>query len=321
MNTIARLRGLAVSAAAIVAVGLGAGPAAAEALSKDLIKFGLGVDPAFSAIYYAKQQKLFEKHGINVELQQYTQGGDAVDALIPGQLQVGSAAESTVMVRAARGDVRAIGVFSQSGTFIKFVMRKGVDDVKQVKKFGVVVGSVSEFSTIKLMQKYNIDEKTISIVKGGPPEFPALLARGDVDGYFMWEPWPSLGVQQGGKIFTTSGDVGYVYNMVIAVSGPWFDTHKAEAAALMKAIAEACAALSADSSKAGAASQAEIKIPAAKANELVQGVEWRVRDFSDDDIKRYKEIAEFQASRKITPKPVDVEKFAQKGFVTNSVLK
>lgn len=299
---------------AAFAVLASAGIAAAQGLSKDVIKLGLGVDPAFSAIYYAKQAKLFEKHGVNVEVQQYTQGGDAIDSLIAGTLQLGSAAESTVMIRSTRGDIRGLSVFSQSGTFIKFVVRKGLDDVKQVKKYGIVVGSVSEFSTIKLMQKYGIDESTVSIVKGSPPEFPALLARGDVDGYFMWEPWPSMGVKQGGKILTNSGEVGYVYNMLIAANGPWFDKHRAEAMAVLKAIAEACDALRADPSKAGVASQAEIKLPAAQANELTQGVEWRMRDFSDDDMKRYKEIAAFQASRKITAKAADVDKFAQKGF-------
>jgi NitT/TauT family transport system substrate-binding protein len=312
MKTFAKFCGT--TALAAIAVLAMAGIAAAQGLSKDLIKLGLGVDPAFSAIYYAKQAKLFEKHGVNVEVQQYTQGGDAIDSLVAGQLQLGSAAESTVMIRATRGDIRGMGVFSQSGSFIKFVVRKGIDDVKQVKKFGVVVASVSEFSTIKLIQKYGIDEKTITYVKGGPPEFPALLARGDVDGYFMWEPWPSLGVKQGGKVLTNSGEVGYVYNMLIAANGPWFDKHKAEATAVLKAIAEACDALRADPSKAGTASQAEIKLPAAQANELTQGVEWRMRDFTDDDLKRYKEIAQFQATRKITAKPAEVDKVMMKGF-------
>ena len=109
---------------------------------------------------------------------------------------------------ATRADVRGLAIFSQSGTFIKFVARKGIDDVKQAKKFGVVVGSVSEFSTVKLLQKYGIDEKSVQFVKAGPPEFPALLARGDVDGYFLWEPWPANGVKQGGKINVASGAIG-----------------------------------------------------------------------------------------------------------------
>ncbi|MGH7006483.1 MAG: ABC transporter substrate-binding protein, partial [Alphaproteobacteria bacterium] len=310
MRTIAKSLG----ALAAVAVIAAAGAAAAQTLSKEPIKLAVGVDPAFSAIYYAKQAKLFEKAGLNVELMQFTQGGDAVDALIAAQVHLAASAESTIMIRSTRGDVRALAVFSQSGTFIKFVARSGITDVKQAKKFGVVVGSVSEFSTIKLLAKYGIDEKSVEFVKAGPPEFPALLARGSVDGYFLWEPWPANGVKQGGKVLATSGDVGYVYNMLIAAAGPWFDKNKAEATALLKALAESCNALTADPAKAGAATQAEVKLPAAQANELLKGVEWGVRDFTDADLARYKEIAAFQAERKITAKAANVDTFALKGF-------
>jgi NitT/TauT family transport system substrate-binding protein len=305
---------------AAVAGLVAATPAAAAdkpALSKDPIRYAVGVDPAFSAIYLAKQQNLFDKAGINVKIVQYTQGGDAVDAVIANQADVVSSAESTVMIRATRGDVRALGVYSQSGSYIKFVARKGIDDVKQVKKFGVVAGSVSEFSTVKLLNKYGIDEKSVEFVKAGPPEFPALLARGSVDGYFLWEPWPANGVKQGGKILATSGDVGYVYNMWVAASGPWLDKHKAEAHALMKALAQACDELRAHPEKAGEASQKEIKLPAAQANELLKGVEWKVRDFTPADIATYKAIADFQVSRKITATKADVDKVVQKGFVSN----
>src|SRR5262249_12003101 len=155
----------------------------------------------------------------------------AVDALVAGQVQLAASAESTIMIRSTRADVRALAIFSESGSFIKFVARKGISDAKQAKKLGVVVGSVSEFSTIKLLQKNGIDEKSVEFVKAGPPEFPALLARGDVDGYFLWEPWPTNGVKQGGHVLATSGDVGYVYNMLIAANGAWLDGHKKEAAA------------------------------------------------------------------------------------------
>lgn len=304
-----------VAAAVLLAGGLaGAAVAQDKPLSKAVIKLGLGVDPAFSAIYHAKQTKMFEKAGLNVELIQYAQGADGIDAMIAGQVQLSSAAESTMMVRSTRGDVRALAVFSQSGTFIKFVVRKGITDLKQAKTLGIVAGSVSEYSTGKMLIKYGIDEKSIKFIKGGPPEFPALLARGDVDGYFMWEPWPSNGVKQGGTILMNSGDVGYVYNMLISTTTAWIEKNPAEAKAFLAVVAASCAELRADPAKAGAASQAEVKIPAATANELLKGVEWRVRDFTDADVKSYKEIAAFQLDRKIITKPVDVDKFLLKGF-------
>lgn len=311
-----RLRQLSTSVAAIaVAVVLAAGAAAQDrALSKDPIRLSVGVDPAFSAIYYAKQEKLFEKHGINLQVVQFTQGGDGVDALVANQVEMSSTAESTVLTRSLRADIRLVTIFSESGKFIKFVARKGIDDIKQVKKFGIVPGSVSELSTVLLLAKLGIEEKSIELIRGAPPEFPALLARGDVDGYFMWEPWPSNGVKQGGKILMNSGDVGYVYNMMITANFAWISTHKPEIKAFIAALDEACKALVADPSRIGKAVQAEVKLPAAQANELAKDVEWKVRKVTADDIARYKQIAAFQVARKIAPRAADIDKIVQSGL-------
>ena len=77
---------------------------AAHAQSKEPIKIAIGVDAAFVPLYLSKQNKLFEKHGVNVELVQFTQGGDALDAVAAGQMPLGGAAEPTTLIRATRTD-------------------------------------------------------------------------------------------------------------------------------------------------------------------------------------------------------------------------
>lgn len=286
----------------------------AHAQSKEPVKFAVGVDAAYVSIYLAKENKLFEKHGVNVDILQFTQGGDSLDSVVAGQTVVGSAAEPTTLIRAARTDIKVLGVIGQSATYIKLVVRAGISDVKQLKKLGVVPGSVSEFSTEQMLVKYGIDPKSVEIIKGGPPEFPALLARGDVDGYFLWEPWPTNGVKQGGKILLTSGDVGYAYNMWISANGTWLASHEAEAKAMFAALAEGCEIARADPARAAAAVQSEAKIPAATAAAMLKEVECVVRDFSDADMATYQKIADFLTSRKIIPNKLDVSKIVLKGF-------
>jgi NitT/TauT family transport system substrate-binding protein len=278
------------------------------------IRIAVGVDPAYSPFFLAKQEKLFAAAGLDVNVVQYTQGAEGVDGMVAGQNQIAAATEATVLNRSTRGDVRALAVFSQSPKFIKLVVRNGIGDVKQVRKLGIVPGSVNEFATAKLLEKHQIDPKTVEYVRAGPPEFPALLARGDVDGYVMWEPWPANGVKAGGKILAYSGDFGYTYNLVIAASGPWFDKHKTEAKALVNAIAQACQRITADPAKAGSATQAEAKIPSAQTMELLKDVECRVRDFTSTDLANYKEIAGFLAERKITQTRPEVDRVVQMGF-------
>ena len=288
--------------------------APAGAQTKEPIKLAIGVDAAYVPIYLSKQAKLFEKHGVNVELVQFTQGGDALDAVAAGIAPMGGAAEPTTLIRAARADIKVLGIYGQSATYIKMVVKAGITDAKELKKLGVVPGSVSEFSTEQMLVKYGIDPKSVEMVKAGPPEFPALLARGDVDGYFLWEPWPTNGIKQGGKILLTSGDVGYSYNMWLSANGAWLAAHQAEAKSILAALAEACEIVRADPAKGAAAVQAEAKIPAATALETLKEVQCTVRDFSPTDLATYDKIADFLATRKITPGKVDLGKILQQGF-------
>ena len=304
----------------VVALALGATtallppPASAQSLSKDKIRVAIGVDAAYSPIYYAKQAKLFEAAGLNIEAMQFTQGGDAIDAIAAGQTELGGAAEPTTLIRAARADIKVLAIYGQSPTYIKLLVKPEITDPKQLKKIGIVPGSVSEFSVERMLTKYGIAPASVQFVKAGPPEFPALFARGDVDGYFLWEPWPTNGLKQGGKILMTSGDVGYAYNMWLSCSGSWLATHQAEAKALLGALAQACKAIDADLSKGAAAVQAEAKIPAATALEALKEIKCVVRDFTADDIATYESIAGFLAERKITAGKVDVRKVLQTGF-------
>jgi NitT/TauT family transport system substrate-binding protein len=286
----------------------------ADAQTKEPIKLAVGVDAAYVPIYLSKQSKLFEKHGVNLELVQFTQGGDALDAVAAGLMPMGGAAEPTTLIRAARADIKVLGIYGQSATYIKMVVKAGITDPKQLKKLGVVPGSVSDFATEQMLIKYGIDPKSIEIVKAGPPEFPALLARGDVDGYFLWEPWPTNGIKQGGKILLTSGDVGYSYNMWLSANGAWLASHQAEAKSILDALAEASEIVRADPTKGAAAVQAEAKIPAATALETLKEVQCTVRDFTPADLATYEKIADFLANRKITPGKVDLSKILQQGF-------
>ncbi len=288
----------------------------AAAQTKEPVKIAIGVDAAYVPLYLAKQDKLFDKHGVAVDLVQFTQGGDALDAVAAGQMPLGGAAEPTTLIRAARADIKVLGIYGQSATYIKFVAKAGISDPKQAKKLGIVPGSVSEFATELMLTKYGIDPKSVELIKAGPPEFPALLARGDVDGYFLWEPWPTNGVKQGGKVLLTSGDVGYSYNMWLSANGGWLAAHTPEAKNIFAALAEACEIVRKDPAKGAAAVQAEAKIPAATALETLKEVQCTVRDFTDADFATYDKIADFLAKRKITPGKVDLAKVIQRGFYT-----
>ncbi|MFE0593273.1 ABC transporter substrate-binding protein [Micromonospora echinospora] len=269
------------------------------------ITFGVGVDPAYSPIYLADQENLFDGTDLDVTVKQYQEGTGGLDAILAKQGQLTASTESSLLNRATRGDIRGLAVFSQSPSFIKLVARSGIADVTGIKKYGVVPGTVNEYATNKVLDAKGISKDAVEFVKASPAEMPALLQRGDIDGYIMWEPWPSRGVANGGKILLNSGDIGYVYNLVIGVDGAWYDANKDAAKKVVDTIATACEQLTASPEKAGTVTEKAIKIPAAEARTLLEGVQCQVRDFTEDDLVRYGEIAKFQADSGIVDKPAD----------------
>lgn len=287
-----------------------AAPAAAEP-----IRIAVGSDPAFTALYYASQQKLFEKAGLDVRLTVLTQAGDAMDGLVAGQYDMVAGSESTTMIRADRSSLKALGVFWQSSSYIKLTTGSNINSPKDIKTVGFVPGSASELSTLKLFARYGIDPKSVKLLPSPPPELPALLARNDIDAFFLWEPWPSRAVKQGAKVLLTSGDVGYTSTMLAVVTTDWLKTNRNSAEQVMKVIASACADLTSDPMKGAQAIQATIKIPAADAVELLKGTECKVRDFSASDITIYKDVMDFLVSKGAIKNKTDVTNMIEAGFI------
>jgi NitT/TauT family transport system substrate-binding protein len=280
----------------------------------EVVNIGLGIDAAYTPFFVAGHRGLFKKAGVDVNLIRFAQGGEAVDAVIAGQAQLSGAADQTNMIRIARGDLRALAIFEQSGAYIKLVVRPAISDPKEIKKFGIVKASVSEYSAQLALKKYGIDPATVQFVPSGPPELPALLARGDIDAFFAWEPWPGIAVKQGGKVIATSGDVGYAYTMWLCASGPWLDKNTVAAHGVLAALAEANREITADPAKAAEDLQTVTKLPAADAIGFLKETSWTVRDFTDADAAGFERIADFLVAQKATPTRVDLHKALQRGF-------
>jgi NitT/TauT family transport system substrate-binding protein len=96
-----------------------AAPAAPAALKKLLLPYS-PVEASSTPLWLAVEEKLFEKHGLEVELQ-FVGGSSAIlQAMVGGQFDLGGVGGGDVApLRAAGGDVVMIGtymaVFSQEG--------------------------------------------------------------------------------------------------------------------------------------------------------------------------------------------------------------
>ncbi|MFD1791611.1 ABC transporter substrate-binding protein [Ochrobactrum teleogrylli] len=286
----------------------------ATAAKAETLTVALGTDPAFISVYVAEQRGLFEKAGLDVKLLRMAQGGDAMDAVVAGQATFGIAADQTVMIRLARADIKPLAVVSESGTHLELISRPDIGDPSQIKKLGVIKGTVSEYAAVMLLKKYQLDPSAVTLVPAGAPDLPALLQRGDVDAFFGWPPFNEQGRQQGGKTLLTSGDVGYVYTMWLSAQGEWLKTHQEEAKKFLAVVAEVNRDITTDRNAAAIDFQKATRMRAADTVPLIERLSFQTRDFSEADLVSFAGIADFLYEQKRTPQRVNIENYVQKGF-------
>ena len=312
----------AVAALALIVAVLLAGcsrPASkAEGTTQALVRIAVGVDAAFAPFYLAKQEDMFAKAGLNVELTQ-TEGGPApTQAVIAGAAQLAGNSDATIIPLMAKATgLRAVAVFQESSKYLKVVLRKGITDPRQIKKMATAPGLIT-LSTVRYLESKGIDRASVAFVNAGPPDFPTLLGKGDVDGYVIFDPWATKGVEAGGRITETIGDFGVKYVQWIDADQKWLDANAGLAAKIVKVLAEACEIVTSQPQRAADATEKEVKIAADQTMKVLPEITYAVRDLTDADVANSRQIVEFYQQEKLIDSSPDLDKALLVGWYTKS---
>ena len=162
-----------------------------------------------------------------------------------GETDVGSAGTASWMPRIVRGGIVILGTMATSPDAFKMAARTSIKSLADLKgkKVGSVGGSSTDYLWVLATRKLNIPESAIEVVGMPPPELVPSLDRGDIQAYFVWEPWATRGVEVSGKsnvhILANSGDVGYLLNFVIAANKKFVDAKPEVATRIVAAIRDA----------------------------------------------------------------------------------
>ena len=275
--------------------------------SGERISLSVGIDSIYTPMFLATTEGLWRKHGVNVEVRQFAQGGEGMDAMVAGSIQLAGSADSTVLARAPRTDLRALGVFVEDvGNYVKLVTREEIDRPQQIKKMGIIPGSVSEYGAAKLFEAEGIDPSGVKLVTAGPPELPALLEKGDIDGFVIWEPWPTRARDMGGKVLMESREFDLSYVLVLAAQKDWLDRNREQAKAVMDALGEATKLVESDPDRAAQAAGDQAKLPAEQVQGAIEDLEFGVRGFTSADERKWEDIVDFLEERDLIKRRPDV---------------
>ncbi len=211
------------------------------------IKIGIttGIDPVYGAFYVADKQGIFKKHGLDATVTKFDRGGEGLNALIAGQQDVASTAESTFILPIDKGaDFYVVAVTCQAPQTIKFVVRSDVQKPEDLKgkTLGIALGSVSEYVWDRFFEAFGMSRNDVKIVNVAPPETVPAMDRGDIDAFALWEPWPSRALEAMGnkaKILFPSSEKGmYAATLYLQIRKEFADKNPEGVKRLLGALIE-----------------------------------------------------------------------------------
>ena len=234
-----RRLGLAIIA---LTTGLGIAITGVNAQQKTKMAIGTGVDPAFAVFYIAKAGGIFDKNGLDVQLNTGPSGSAMVSFLVKNQSQAAMGAEQAGMQN-FNLDPNVV-VAAETTALVKWwaVVGRGIADMNALKgkKVGVALGSGSEVFWLAIIEKLKLNPKDYTVVNVEPPEMVAALERGNIDAFVSWEPWLTRAVQSVSNTKILQSNEGILLPRVyLYMNKEWAEKNKPAAQAFLRSLMQA----------------------------------------------------------------------------------
>ena len=199
-----------------------------------------GVDPAFSQFYVAKEAGLFEKNGLDVTINTGPSGSAMVPFLINNQVQAAYGSDlAGVINHQVDNNIVAVA----DGTYLRQVavggrpQRARPGRASRARGSAIAKGTGSEIFWNRVVEKLKLKAADYKIVDVEAPEMLAAIERGDIDGFAVWEPWPTrtLMTVKGTKILQTAEGIYNNINFVY-MNRSWIEKNEDTAEKFIRAL-------------------------------------------------------------------------------------
>ena len=173
------------------------------------------ISGAMLPLWVAKDKKLFDKHGVDVEVMYIR--GVAIEALLAGEVQFVRASPPSVVRSTIRGADLAIIANTVNVAVFSLMSRpeiKRPEDFKG-KKIGVTnLGDSPDLVLNLLLERWGLQRNkdvTVLGIRGGMPELLVSVAKGFVDGGMISAPNNLRGMKIGLRELVDAADYGIPY--------------------------------------------------------------------------------------------------------------
>lgn len=215
-----------------------------KTLTKLKVAYG-SVGAHGTPVWIAKEQKLFEKYGLDVDMSYIAGATMAMQAVLSGEVPVLAGVNAAQVIAATVEGADAVVIASVLNTTVMYLMVtpsiQGPNDLKGkalgVSRFGSLSHSVLRFA----LRKMGLDpEKDVNVVQmGGIPEVIAGMQSGAVVGGTMGTPQDLKARELGYKEMMDIGAAGFPYPQgIVATTRTFARNNGPTLANVLRAIVE-----------------------------------------------------------------------------------
>lgn len=146
----------------------------------------------YSPIYIAKEKGFYQDFGLDLKIQVFNSGSEAIAAFSAGRTDGLSLVPSEAVTVAARGkDYRVVYVIDTSNGGDGILVRKNIPDIAAFKgkQVAVETGGVSHFFLLQAMTDAGLQESDVTLVNLAPDAAAAAYQAGKVDIAVSYAPF------------------------------------------------------------------------------------------------------------------------------------
>ncbi len=168
-----------------------------EGKPREMVTLAVTKQPVSALLYIAQAKGYFRSEGLEVMMQPYSSGKAAFDAVLGGNAQLATVAETPIMFAGLDGrPVCVVATIADSDRYVEILARKDSGISKpgdlRYKKVGVTAGTNGEFFLEIYLLFYRIPKNEVHIINMDSGEMVSALIRRKIDAVATWEPYLTI---------------------------------------------------------------------------------------------------------------------------------
>ncbi len=195
-----------------------------------------------SPIFVTNNKSYWKDQGLQMKLRPFVAGRLALDALLSGDVDVATIAETPIAYAFYKHKhLKIIATVMESNEDIKVIARKDAaistpGDLKG-KRVGVFFGTNGQFYAFRFLSSAGLSENDVKLINIKAPDMVAALSNGNIDAYVSWEPHIQNGLSKlGDKVIVLRNSKIYTETWNLVTTEKFYNDRPETIRRMLKAV-------------------------------------------------------------------------------------